>query len=104
MYIIKILISSLEKTEKLAKQKIIPGGTKNNFKFLDKNIMFSKELKLFQKLILSDSQTSGGLLISCPKSQSIKLLNELNKKAEYKSIIIGEFITKEQYNITVNNG
>ena len=91
-------------TEKLAKQKIIPGGTKNNFKFLDKHIMFSKELKLFQKLILSDSQTSGGLLISCPKSQSKKLLNELNQKAEYKSTIIGEFITKDQFNITVNNG
>ena len=31
----------------------------------------------YKKLILADAQTSGGLLISCPKSNSLKLLKEL---------------------------
>ena len=86
-------------TEKFAEDDIIPGGTKNNLKFLNKSLFFSKGIKQFQQLILADAQTSGGLLISCQKSKSEKMLSELNKKAEFDSIIIGEFRDKEKYSI-----
>ena len=82
-----------------AKQNIIPGGSKNNLNFYEKNIFFDPELSNFKKLILADAQTSGGLLISCPKSESKKLINSLNKISKYKSIIIGEFIEKNKANI-----
>ena len=90
------LISS---TEKFAKDGIIPGGTKNNFEFLEKNICFNESVKSFQKFILSDAQTSGGLLIACNKSQSHQLLKKLNSSLCYESVIIGEFINKRDYNI-----
>ena len=89
----------ISNTEKFAIDGIIPGGTKNNLAFLEKNICFNKSTKSFQKLILSDAQTSGGLLIACNKSQSDTLLKELNSKSQYKSSIIGEFIAKKDYNI-----
>ena len=82
-----------------AKQNIIPGGSKNNLNFYEKNIFFDPEISNFKKLILADAQTSGGLLISCPKSESKKLINSLNKTSKYKSIIIGEFIEKNKANI-----
>ena len=79
-----------------AKQNIIPGGSKNNLNFYQKNISFDPKISNFKKLILADAQTSGGLLISCPKSESKKLINSLNKISKYKSIIIGEFIKKDK--------
>ncbi len=82
-----------------AKQNIIPGGSKNNLNFYQKNIFFDPEISNFKKLILADAQTSGGLLISCPKSESKKLINSLNKISKYKSVIIGEFIEKNKANI-----
>ena len=86
-----------------AKQNIIPSGSKNNLNFYQKNISFDPKISNFKKLILTDAQTSGGLLISCPKSESKKLINSLNKISKYKSIIIGEFIKKDKANIFANN-
>ena len=89
-------------TEKYAKDGIIPGGTKNNFTFLEKEISFDHSIKSFQKMILSDAQTSGGLLISCNKSKSHNLLKKLNSILQYESAIIGEFITKKDCTIYCN--
>ena len=90
----------IAKTEKFASEGIIPGGTKNNLKFLKNVLLFSDSIQEFQKLILADAQTSGGLLISCKKSDSKKILHELNEKTDFVSKIIGEFRDKEKYNIS----
>ena len=78
---------------------MIPGGSKKNLEFLTNDLYFDATIKDFQKLIFSDAQTSGGLLISCPKKHANALLEELNKKSVLKSSIIGEFISKKDYNI-----
>ena len=85
----------------LAKKNIVPGGSKKNLEFNTADIKFEKNFPEYKKLILADAQTSGGLLISCPKSNSLKLLKELNLDSKkYKSVIIGEFSEKINYNIT----
>lgn len=92
-------IPTIINTEKFAKDDIIPGGTKNNFNFLKSDIYFNNSIKLFQKMILADAQTSGGLLIACNKSESQKLLNELKTISDNESNIIGEFTDKKDFNI-----
>tara|TARA_X000001036_G_scaffold323891_1_gene302356 strand:- start:193 stop:1152 length:960 start_codon:yes stop_codon:yes gene_type:complete len=95
-------VPTIINTEKFAKDDIIPGGTKNNLNFLKKDIYFNSSLELFQKMILADAQTSGGLLIACNKSDSQQLLNDLNSISDYQSSIIGEFIAKKDFNIYCN--
>ena len=85
-----------------SKAGIIPGGSKKNLKFNVNDINFHNDLDEYKKLILADAQTSGGLLISCPKENSSKLIKELNKNSKYKSKIIGEFINKNKHNIICN--
>ena len=95
-------VPKIETTEQLAKKDIIPGGSKKNLEFLTKKIFFSREIKDYQKYILADAQTSGGLLISCPKKYSKNLLNDLNKTSQLKSSIIGEIKEKKDFNIFCN--
>ena len=92
-------IPLLTNTENFAKKDIIPGGSKKNFDFLKDIIHFHNSLEHYQKLILSDAQTSGGLLISCDKKDSINLLMELNESLDYKASIIGEFTNKKNHSI-----
>ena len=96
-------ISFIDSTEIFAKDGIIPGGTKNNLKFYKNNIIFDRSLNEYQKLMLADAQTSGGLLISIPEKNASKLLEFLNNNSNYESKIIGQFIEKKEVNIIVNN-
>jgi len=94
-------INFIEGVEELAKNGVIPGGTKNNFNFNKKDIYFEKNIKEYQKFMLSDAQTAGGLLIAVPLEKSHDLLEKLNKNSKYVSKIIGSFIEKGDKNIFV---
>ena len=91
----------IDGVEELAKNGVIPGGTKNNFNFNKKDISFEKDIKEHQKFMLSDAQTAGGLLIATPHETSHELLEKLNKNSKYVSKIIGSFIEKGDKNIFV---
>jgi len=92
-------IPKINSTESFAKKGVIPGGTKNNLKFLLNEISFNNSIDLFEQYILADAQTSGGLLISCSKENSKALINDLNLSKKFNSEIIGEFIEKKSKNI-----
>lgn len=49
---------------------IAPGGTRANLKFLADWVDFAPEISLEQQLLLSDAQTSGGLLAALPHDQA----------------------------------
>ena len=76
--------------------------TKKNLDYNKKDIDFSNNYEEYQKYILADAQTSGGLLMSCPKENSEILVKLLNKNSKYKSKIIGEFTNKQNCNIICN--
>ena len=94
-------ISFIDGVEKLAKNGVIPGGTKNNFNFSKQDISFEKNIKEHQKFMLSDAQTAGGLLIATPHEKANDLLEKLNKNSKYASKIIGSFIEKGNKNIFI---
>ena len=95
-------VSLIDEVVTFAKKNIIPGGTKKNLDFNKKDIDFSNNYAEYQKYILADAQTSGGLLMSCPKENSEILIKSLNKNSKYKSKIIGEFTNKQNCNIICN--
>jgi len=85
----------------LAKQKAVPGGTLANLKFLANKVDWDKEITQEAKFILSDAQTSGGLLISVPREKERKLLDALTSKGVPNSTVIGEIVEDEKCRIQV---
>ncbi len=96
-------IPFIDKTKDLAKKNIIPGGTKNNFNFYKSYAKFHDSLQEYQKLMLADAQTSGGLLLAVPDKNAKEVLCFLNSSGNYKTKIIGKFVTKTDKNIIINN-
>jgi selenide,water dikinase len=87
----------------LAKRKIVPGGTLANLKFIEQKVDWEGGITEEAKLILSDAQTSGGLLISVPKEKEKKLLDRLISKGVPNSVVIGEIIEDRRCRIQVKN-
>ena len=75
------------------------GGSKRNLSYYEKFIQFEKDLAEFEKVMLADAQTSGGLLISCSKNTSEDLLKTLSD--EMDAFEIGEIINKRNVNIII---
>ncbi len=81
----------MNRVKNLAASGVAPKGAHNNLNFFCKNATFSKNLSKEDKLILSDPQTSGGLLIALPE----KGLNKFDRIARREKMpywIIGEVI------------
>ncbi len=74
----------------LAKEGIAPGGTQRNLASLGPKVQHHASLSQEAKVILSDAQTSGGLLISVPKERLARLLEELERHGVAGTAIIGE--------------
>ena len=85
----------------LAKQKAVPPGTLANLKFLQNKVDWDKEISKEAKFILSDAQTSGGLLISVSKEKEKKLLDALASRGVPNSMVIGEIVEDERCRIQV---
>ena len=69
-------------------EDIVPGGTRRNLQNVEDSVDWPAEIDPQRRLLLSDAQTSGGLLISVPKSRLDALLDELAAAgAPYRSVI-----------------
>ncbi|GBE06357.1 selenide, water dikinase [bacterium BMS3Abin10] len=81
----------LNKVNSLAASGIAPKGAHSNLKFVSNKMTFSKNIAQEQKLILSDPQTSGGLLIALPK-KSRKKFEGIAKRNKMPYWVIGEAV------------
>lgn len=72
----------LPKAGEMAETGIIPAGAYRNRDYLDDAVLIKKHVPLAIEDILYDPQTSGGLLISLPEDEGIKLVKELGEAAE----------------------
>ena len=95
-------IPLIEGVYELAQKKFIPGGTKQNLEYVSSHVNFSKSISEEQKYILSDAQTSGGLLISVEKNKAEALQNLLSKKHCLSSNMIGQISNPTDISIYVN--
>ncbi|MDP4282250.1 MAG: selenide, water dikinase SelD [Bacteroidota bacterium] len=69
---------------------VIPGGTRNNLRFVGDVIHFSEGIGENGMLLLADAQTSGGLLISIPCNEGRLLLQEYHDSGIRAARIIGQ--------------
>lgn len=56
---------------------IAPGGTRANLKFLTEWVDFDSEVTPEERLLLSDAQTSGGLLAAVPAAQQDQIVKRM---------------------------
>jgi selenide,water dikinase len=73
----------------LAAEGHLPGGTKRNLADLLPDIEFAEDISETRRLLLSDAQTSGGLLVTVSESDLALLLEEL-EAAGSGNWLIGE--------------
>lgn len=87
----------------LAGEGCIPGGTRRNLSYLQDEgaVVWDSRIDETTRLVLSDAQTSGGLLIAVPKEKSEELRRRLEEKKTPASSLIGEIVEDEKGRIFV---
>jgi selenide,water dikinase len=88
-------------TRELAEMGMIPAGLYRNRDFRKNMVDIAEEVPGYLADILSDPQTSGGLLISVPKPKTSGLLNKLHKEGVTEAVIIGEVVAEPKGRIVV---
>jgi len=96
-------IPIINETWDLVENKVIPGGTISNLKFVRDKVDWDDNISEEKKLILSDAQTSGGLLISCPEAKKETLLQNLESKGVEGFKVIGKIIEDKRCRIKVTS-
>ncbi len=97
------LIPFIKNTKNFAQNDIVPGGSKNNLNYYQSSIKFDSSIKKYQKFMLADAQTSGGLLLSVSDKHLKEVMTFLNNQNKYKTATIGKFISNQDKNIFVTN-
>ena len=95
------LLPLLPGTLELANDGIIPGGTKRNLSYAESFTQFQEDRTDIEKLIASDAQTSGGLLISISPEKTESFLQLFNKQSSIKAHKIGKITEKREKAILV---
>ena len=95
------MLPLLPGTLKLANDGIIPGGTKRNLSYAESFTQFHEDRTEIEKLITSDAQTSGGLLISISPEKSESFLQLFNKQSSIKAQKIGKITEHREKTIFV---
>lgn len=85
-----------------AEKGFIPGGTRDNLASMDKKVVWSAAISQETKYILADAQTSGGLLISCPREKRERLTELLYQANCIAVAEIGEVIEDKGHRIRVD--
>ena len=90
----------LPDAERLADAGEVPGGTRNNERFLASKVRWGSGVAPARQVVLSDAQTSGGLLMAVPEVSSDRLLAELRQRS-VPAAVIGQLIAGEPGQIEV---
>ncbi len=87
-------IPIFDETVSLATANIIPGGSTNNLNYFSKNVTWDQSISAITQIILSDAQTSGGLLFTVPEDEKEKIIFELKNAGIQSATHIGNCVEK----------
>ncbi len=83
-------IPMLENARYFAEQGAIPGGTKRNLMFVQSEVTFADSMDDLDKILLADSITSGGLLISLSESEAQSFVTQLHDAGVSDAALVGK--------------
>jgi selenide, water dikinase len=84
----------LNGTYELAKNGVVPGGSKSNLKWLENDIEFGTASSE-EQIILCDAITSGGLLVSLTEEDAVHYVKDLQENGLQYASIIGRVLEKQ---------
>ena len=91
----------IEHAKEYLNNGVYPSGSKRNFDSSKENIIYSDDQESFVK-ILSDAQTSGGLLISAPNDNSINL-DDISVRIGINIWEIGDILSRYKNKVNIIN-
>ena len=91
----------IEHAKEYLNNGVYPSGSKRNFDSAKENIIYSDDQESFVK-ILSDAQTSGGLLISAPNDNSIDL-DDIADRLGLNIWEIGDIVSRYKNKVNIIN-
>ena len=96
-------IPVLEGTFELAKQGVVPGGSKSNHSWLVNDVEYDN-IEFDEQLVLCDAITSGGLLVALDEEEAYQYIDALHKMGHKIAEVIGKVTEKKDKLIYVNRG
>ena len=94
----------LEEVWPLARDGVYPGGATRNLQRIQPHVQWSEGLSQETKIVLSDPQTSGGLLIAIAPDNVDELLNRLDAAGTPARAVIGEIVKRSTHAVSVTAG
>ena len=88
--------------EKLINQGYKTGASQRNFNSVKNDTKFNTTISNIEKILLTDPQTSGGLLVAVKNYEADLVLNLFIEQG-YHASIIGDVINKAEFNIFIQN-
>jgi len=79
----------LPQAVELAREGVIPGGTRRNCEFVEAWTTFDSALEAWQRLLCCDAQTSGGLLLCIPADRAEDVLKALTARQAAAAAVVG---------------
>jgi selenide,water dikinase len=87
----------------LVEAGLVPGGSRQNLEYAAPHTHFGDDVTEVDRLILSDAQTSGGLLIAVPPDLESDLIGELERNETPAAAVIGDLLPGEPGSIEVSS-
>ncbi len=82
--------------KELARLDLFPGGSRSNLLNSEADILWDGNFEQYEKLVIADAQTSGGLLISIKADLASKLEQEMTRRKQ-SFAVIGEVVEREKW-------
>ena len=90
----------LEGAVELAKNGVVPGGSKSNHKWISNDTVY-EDISSEEQLVLCDAITSGGLLISMEEMEARKYVDQMHASGVVQAAIVGRVLEKHEKYIYV---
>ena len=95
---------AFDRVRELVQEGAVPGGTKRNVSAVSEFTTWSSGIDDVDKILLSDAQTSGGMLISVDSSRVDDLIRELEENKTPVAVEIGEVVSEASGLVEVLEG